>query len=285
MAIASSWTKWKPCLAPTIRTQGTRAPLFLVHGAEGNVLLYRQVTQYLDPDQPVYGLQSQGLNGNGGLATTFPEMAAAYIKEIRTVQPHGPYHLGGYCLGGVIALEIARQLTDAGERVTSVFMLETYNLKPLSPRKFRVEAPIRFLQNIWFHAASFFTLSSSDRGKFLIEKLETAAGRIGIRVKAALHVLRNLGRADAPDDYPHLRVKEANDDANMEYDPKPYDGRVVVIRPKCYFVGQDSKDFGWGGVARRDLQVRELPVYPKAILAEPFCRQLAETMNAALRNA
>jgi len=80
-------------------------------------------------------------------------------------------------------------------------------------------------------------------------------------------------------------VKEANDDANMEYDPKPYDGRVVVIRPKCYFVGQDSKDFGWGGVARRDLQVRELPVYPKAILAEPFCRQLAETMNAALRNA
>jgi len=170
-----------------------------MHGAEGNVLLYRQVTQYLDPDQLVYGLQSQGLNGNGRLATTFPEMAAAYIKEIRTVQPHGPYHLGGYCLGGVIALEIARQLTDAGERVTSVFMLETYNLKPLSPRKFRVEAPIRFLQNIWFHAASFFTLSSSDRGKFLIEKLETAAGRIGIRVKAALHVLRNLGPREIPD--------------------------------------------------------------------------------------
>jgi amino acid adenylation domain-containing protein len=278
---------WKPLwssLVP-IRPQGTKAPLFLVHGAEGNVLLYRQMTQYLDPEQPVYGLQSQGLKGNAEFATTFPEMAAAYIKEIRTVQPHGPYHLGGYCLGGVIALEIARQLTDAGEEVGNVMMLESYNLRSVSLKNFRFQAPIRCLQNIWFHAANFFALRPAERWKFLQEKIDIATGRIGIRLKAVLHSLRNLGSAGTQDDYPHLRVKRANDDANWHYEPQPYDGRVTVIRPKCYFVGQKSEDFGWGGVVSGKLEVRELPVYPKAILTEPFCRELAEAMNESLRNA
>src|SRR5258708_36944968 len=96
---------------------GSSVGLFLSHGAEGNVLLDRNLARYLGPDQPVYGLQSQGLNGDGRLNTTIQEMASQYLKEIMTVQSHGPYFLGGYCFGGAIAFEMAQQLTPLGEKV------------------------------------------------------------------------------------------------------------------------------------------------------------------------
>ena len=277
---------WKPSwssLVP-IRPQGSKPPLFLIHGAEGNVLLYRQVTQYLGKDQPVYGLQSQGLNGNDAIFTTFQEMAAAYIKEIKTVQPQGPYNFGGYCLGGVVALEMARQLTDAGEKVDRVIMLESYNLKTLSMPKFHLLAPLRFVQNVWFHLANLFAVRLEDRRKFLSEKMDTAIARLGIRLRASLRSFREIGCDRAQEAFPHLKVKKVNDQAAFDYVPQPYDGRVVLIRPKGYFVGQRSYGLGWDGVIRRELEVHELPVYPKGILVEPFCRQLAETLNLSLSN-
>jgi amino acid adenylation domain-containing protein len=276
---------WKPSwssLVP-IRPQGSKPPLFLIHGAEGNVLLYRQVTQYLDKDQPVYGLQSQGLNGNDAIFTTFQEMAAAYIKEIKTVQPRGPYNFGGYCLGGVVALEMARQLMEAGEKVERVIMLESYNLKTLSMPKFHLLAPLRFAQNVWFHLANLFAVRREDRRKFLREKMDTTIARLGIRLRAALRSVREMGRERVQEAFPHLKVKKVNDQAAFDYVPQPYDGRVVLIRPKGYFVGQKSYGLGWDGVVRRELEVHELPVYPKGILVEPFCRQLAETLNTSLR--
>jgi hypothetical protein len=79
-------------------------------------------------------------------------------------------------------------------------------------------------------------------------------------------------------------VKKVNDQAAFDYVPQPYNGRVVLIRPKGYFVGQKSYGLGWDGVVRRELEVHELPVYPKGILVEPFCRKLAETLNLSLSN-
>jgi amino acid adenylation domain-containing protein len=277
---------WKPSWSSLvlIRPQGSKPPLFLIHGAEGNVLLYRQLTQYLDKDQPVYGLQSQGLNGNDAIFTTFQEMAAAYIKEIKTVQPHGPYNFGGYCLGGVVALEMARQLTDAGEKVERVIMLESYNLQTLSMPKFHLLTPLRFVQNICFHLANLFTVRPEDRRKFLDEKMDTAMTRLGIRLRTLLHSFLEMGGDRGQDAFPHLKVKKLNDQAAFDYVPQPYDGRVVLIRPKGYFVGQKSYGLGWDDVVRRELEVHELPIYPKGILVEPFCRQLAETLNTSLRS-
>ncbi len=277
---------WKPSwssLVP-IRPQGSKPPLFLIHGAEGNVLLYRQVTQYLDTDRPVYGLQSQGLNGNDAIFTTFEEMAAAYIKEIKTVQPHGPYNFGGYCLGGVVALEMARQLAEMGEKVERVIMLESYNVKTLSMPKFHLLAPLRLVQNVWFHLANLFAVRREDRWKFFGEKMDTAIARLGIRLRAALHGLLGMGCRRTQDAFPHLKVKKVNDQAAFDYVPQPYDGRVVLIRPTGYFVGQKNYCLGWDCVVRGGLEVHELAVYPKGILVEPFCRQLAETLNLSMRS-
>jgi hypothetical protein len=276
---------WKPSwssLVP-IEPQGSKHPLFLVHGAEGNVLLYRQVSKYLGPDQPVYGLQSQGLGGDGQMNTTIPSMATEYIKQMTTVQPHGPYFIGGYCLGGLIAFEIAQQLTAAGEKVELVVMLDTYNQAIVSPSRLRAQLPFHIVQNAWFHGAN--ALRAKDRRKFLSEKFDISVYRIGIRLRAGYHALRRMAGLEAPNAYPHLRVKKVNDDAADRYVPSAYGGRVAVIRSQGSFLGLGSPTLGWNEVVRGRLEVYELPVYPKGMLIEPFCLSLGETLRLCLRNA
>src|SRR5208337_673076 len=114
-----------------INRHGDRIPLFLIHAAEGNILLYRSLAAHLGTDQPVYGLQSAGLDGNTPVDPRFELVARNYIDEIRRIQSHGPYLLGGYCLGGTIALEMAQQLIEEGESVGLVALIEDYNVRAM----------------------------------------------------------------------------------------------------------------------------------------------------------
>jgi len=109
-----------------IQTEGTRPKLFLVHGAGGNVLGFRELSHYFGKDQPVYGLQARGVDGKHAPHETIDEMARSYLAELREVQPHGPYFLGGYSGGGVIAYEMAQQLLQVGEKVAFLGMIDTW---------------------------------------------------------------------------------------------------------------------------------------------------------------
>ena len=117
-------TKRWPCLVP-VKPTGTRPALFCVHGAKGNVLNFRELARRLPKDQPFYGLQLQGLNGVDPFHTTVDEMAAHYVSEVVSQQPDGPYYLGGFSGGGVVALEMARQLTEAGKAVALVLLFDS----------------------------------------------------------------------------------------------------------------------------------------------------------------
>lgn len=277
-----SWSSLVP-----IHPVGTRSPLFLIHGAEGNVLLYRQLTQYLRRDQPVYGLQSKGLNGSGCLNTTIQEMASQYIREVKVAQPRGPYFLGGYCLGGVIAFEMAQQFREKGEAVGLVLMLDTYNLSTADkPRLLFLRAPIHFVQNLWFHSANLFSIRRGNRKQFLSAKVDIELTRLRIRLHAAYHALQRIvKRKERSSYYPHLMVTKANDQAAARYVPKFYEGRVAVIRPKGNFWGLSSPTLGWGETVPGGLEIHEIPVRPKGMLVEPFCRLLAETVQSCLQNA
>ncbi|HJQ14980.1 MAG TPA: amino acid adenylation domain-containing protein [Anaerolineales bacterium] len=109
-----------------IRLQGSHPPLFCVH-ADGSVFIYRRFAEYLDPNIPIYGLQARGLaNPDHQPYHQIEEMAAHYIHEIRTVQPHGPYYLCAFSAGGLIIFEMARQLHALGEQVAFVGLLDAY---------------------------------------------------------------------------------------------------------------------------------------------------------------
>lgn len=113
-----------------IKPEGHKRPFFYVHPASGTVLLTSKLSRYIEAERPMYGLQSVGISGEKEPLTSIEEMAAYYIEEIKTVQPEGPYLLGGRCVGGRIAFDMAQQLMREGQKVLSLVLVES----PLSRR-------------------------------------------------------------------------------------------------------------------------------------------------------
>ncbi|MCX6892225.1 MAG: alpha/beta fold hydrolase, partial [Verrucomicrobia bacterium] len=119
---------WAPAwrsLVP-LQPQGGKPPLFFVHGWGGDVYGFLELAKLLPSDQPCYGIQAVGLDGRSARHTQVEEMAAYYIKEIVSFQPHGPIYLAGFSMGGIIAFEIARQLHRKGRRVAMLALIDTY---------------------------------------------------------------------------------------------------------------------------------------------------------------
>jgi hypothetical protein len=117
-----------------IQPLGGRPPLFCVHGHVGEVLFYRDLSRRLGAEQPFYGLQSHGLVG-GPAHSSVEAMAAEYLREVRFIQPRGPYFIGGFCLGAVVAFEMAQQLLSEGEQVALLALFwGTAHKSPIASR-------------------------------------------------------------------------------------------------------------------------------------------------------
>ena len=111
--------------AVPLQPEGTRTPLFLVHPGDGELLTYPALTTRLGTDQPSYGLRARGVDDDGEtMPSSVPEIAADYVSEVQRIQPHGPYVLGGFCVGGAIAVEMASQLQAAGEEIGLIVLLD-----------------------------------------------------------------------------------------------------------------------------------------------------------------
>jgi len=278
---------WKPkwsSLVP-IQPRGVRTPLFLVHGAEGNVLLYRNLASYLGEGKPVYGIQSQGLDRTKPVHTTFESMAKFYINELKSIQPRGPYFLAGYCLGGAIAFEMAQQLSRSGERIGLLAVFDSYN-----PHYITMKIPfylklIHKLQRLYFQAGNIIVSSSKYRHRYLWEKISLELSRFRVRINFLFSMLKNKIGADPELSFRHLEITRINDKAQAEYMPTLYDGRILVFKPKSYFAGFNDPGFGWGELATRGVDVIEIPAYSRGMLNEPFVQILAEKLNKEIIKA
>ncbi|MGW4241287.1 non-ribosomal peptide synthetase [Nocardia sp. NPDC004722] len=111
-----------------LRTTGSAQPLFCIHPIGGIAWSFAGLAAHLDPDQPLYGLQSPALLGAEPLPDSIEDWARRYVKEILTIQPTGPYHLLGWSLGGVIAHAMAVQLQEDGAEVALLAMLDSHNV-------------------------------------------------------------------------------------------------------------------------------------------------------------
>ncbi|MFT4167246.1 MAG: amino acid adenylation domain-containing protein [Microlunatus sp.] len=109
-----------------LRTTGSRPPLFCVHPIDGFSWQFAGLLRHLDPDQPMYGIQSPGLSGPLPAVSTIAELAGLYLAQVRSIQPHGPYRLAGYSFGGTVAYELAALLQSAGETVELLALLDAY---------------------------------------------------------------------------------------------------------------------------------------------------------------
>ena len=191
---AESWpAAWSSVVV--IQGGGTRRPFFCIHAAGGNVLEYHNLARHLGPDQPFYGLQAKGLDGKEEPHTTICEMAAHYIKEMRDVQPEGPYFIGGRSSGGTIAFEIACQLKAAGEEVALLALLDTYpagyfKLFPQSARG-RMQ---QMLERARAHVANLGELGFAAKLTYVATKLKYAPAKIKHRRIGGLTNYERIGR-------------------------------------------------------------------------------------------
>ena len=274
---------WKPSWASLVPVQpgGSKPLFFCVHGAGGNVLLYRDLARHMGADQPFYGLQAKGLDGKQPFHTRIEDMAADYIQEIRQLQPEGPYCLGGYCMGGDIAFEMARQLVRQGQTVAFLALLDTQrqwitNLKPY------IKWYQRY-QQIAFHIRNFLQADMQGKRGFLLEKASEAGRRIKRRYDIARSEIAYALKLRV--DKPLVLMEKINDNASIAYQPAPYPGRVTLFCPRTNYAGYNDPLYGWGNRLTAGVDVQQLSSYPAGMLVEPFVAELAEKMKACLENA
>ena len=266
-----------------IRPGGAKPPLFLVHAAYGNVLNYRDLASHLGPDQPVYGLQARGLDGKQPLLMRIEDMAAYYISEIKNIQPEGPYLLGGYCLGGTIALEMARQLHAQGQEAPLLALLETYNWANLPTMSLPVNIR-HYLQKIKFHWRNFLLLDSKGKNVFFREKANELKRRSKLWFGPIISKISHKGQSNNREHLLLSRLWETNDRAALSYVPEFYQGRISVFLPGKRYTIHNAPEMIWNKMAE-DVEIHELPVYPAGMLVEPFVRILAEKLEACIDKA
>ena len=269
---------WSSLVA--IQPSGSKPPFFCVHAHGGNVLNFRDLARRLGTDQPFYGLQAQGLDGQQTRHTRIEEMAAHYLNEIKTVQPEGPYFLGGYCFGGRVAFEMAQQLHAQGKRVALLAMIDSYapgypKLRPWFDR----EVKQRFLYH-WGNLKGTSAKEELDyvlqKGKILKNRLKTFANR---RIS---WLYLTLGIALPPRLQPFQQPKRVR----YNYARQTYPGRITMFSPVKGPAWVDHHpDMGWEGLAAEGLDIHEIPGSYAHIISEPFVGELADRLTACIDNA
>ena len=220
---------------------GARDPVFAVAGHNGDVFCYRALVEHLGDDQPFFGLQPPGLDGQSEPLTRVEDLAAYFAGQIRAFRPNGPYVIVGFCAGGGIAFELARQLLQSGAAISFVGLFGS----PY-PTWYRFLSQLRRwlaqqVERISRHARALVSLSSGERRVYVAEKLRLRKGH------------RDRVDAAAADPVLALRAKveRATIAASRSYTPGHFAGRVGLFLPSREWVRFGHAALGWRSVAQR----------------------------------
>jgi amino acid adenylation domain-containing protein len=277
-----------------IQAHGRRAPIYLVHGAGGGMFWgYSNVARHLDSDQPVYAFKSRGLDGLPEWQT-IEEMAANYLADLRAHQPRGPYLLGGYCFGGVVAYEMARQLKSQGEEVSLLALMNCSppNTEYGTPQRHSLRWQFKFLANLTYWFGCFlFSWTWRERSEFVRWKMKLirkkAFGTVAPSMKEQL-TMTDVDEMVNLADYSEKQrlVWQTHVRALTRYQPKPYAGKVTLFRTRghalmCSF----DENYGWGELAQSGVTMKIMPGGHGNILDEPHVRAVANALQNCLVEA
>ena len=264
----SSWSSLVP-IAPG----GSRTPLFCVHVQNGSVFFYHSLAKHLGPGQPFYALQSVGLQDDRAPLTRVEDMAAHYIAEMREVQPEGPYLLGGYCMGSYVALEMACQLQEQGQKVAMLAIFETDG----AWRKVK-----SFGQELGYHRGRLSTQSTRNKLAYLVNRIGFRIRRAKSIPKRRLIELAARLRGKVPNRFRIFHINELNIRANRNYVPRRYHGTIAYFQAKEGF--QQDPNYFWREVAD-GVELHSVPGAAIGMFREPHVQALARALTAALERA
>ena len=244
-----------------MQPNGSRPPLFCVHGVGGNVLRFSGLVRSLGEDQPCYGLQALGVDGKSAPHTSLEEMAAFYVQEIQVEFPQGPYMVCGYSSGGVVAYEMAKQLERSGRRVALLALFDTYHPdfyaddsdRILIRKKFResgVAAGVaEFFRVLWRHQTQRF----KNHAIRVCKRLDRSLPQFLVPHNLALHF------------YEASKVYQAGD----------FSGEIVLFRTTAN-AGDSGEDLGWARNAAQGVRVIKVPGTHDNFLLEPHVDRICE---------
>jgi thioesterase domain-containing protein len=234
---AESLAQQQRAIVP-LQPRGNGTPIFAVAGHNGDVFCFRALAHHLGADQPFFGLQPPGLDGCREPLTRVEDFAAYFAAQIRTVRPDGPYVIAGYCAGGTIAFELARQLLQEGAEIQALALFgspfaTSYRLLPQLRQRFGQVA-----ERVTRHIRAMTSLPAAERRSYISERLGN------------LKLKRAAQRQAAPDPVLVWRdqVGRATLAAIRRYTPGIFPGRLSLFWP-CKECGGDALAL-WPSVAQ-----------------------------------
>ena len=273
-----------PCLIP-IQPEGNKSPFFCLHPIAGVVFPYFDLASLLGKDRPFYGIQSLGFMENEKLLTSIEEMASYYIKAIKTVQPHGPYYLGGWSLGVVIAFEMARQLEEIGEVTERLILID---LQPSSTSKLtKLYFGFKFfitqaLPQIWPYVYDYVQLQNQANVRVFAQDAlpSIQSANKSQTLGKVLNRINSLIRSSRP----LLRVMQGNTQALVRYTPKHYTGKITLLRTsKPWNSNTQDPTLGWSQFSTQEVETHLIPGHHLNLLREPHLKVLAQTLKNLLK--
>jgi amino acid adenylation domain-containing protein len=264
------------CLVP-LKPNGSKPPIYIVHGAGLNVLNFVNLSKCFDKDQPVYGIQGIGAKGYEDWYKSIEDMASHYIDEIIKINSKGPYALAGFSFGGVVAFEMAKQLKEKGKTVSLIALLDSYLDSSYYFPTFQQKWLIRYYDR---------TLRRLD---FLKEMLSSWKGfKLRLNAKKEYLLKQHFGQNNLTEEEA-LALKEFEEADHMVmkivncYHLKPQDFEVNLFRAKDDMNYKlDPTHLGWKKAALRGVNIYNIPGEHLDIVSPPNDRVLAKMIQDVL---
>ncbi|MFN8441273.1 MAG: beta-ketoacyl synthase N-terminal-like domain-containing protein [Caldilineaceae bacterium] len=247
-----------------IQPEGKKPPFFCVHPIGGVVFPYYRLAALLGKEQPVYGLQAVEVNGRPSIS--IEQMATTYIAAIRSVQPQGPYFLGGWSFGALVAYEMARQLDLAGASIGLTVSLD--QAAPAEDKFVNTWKGLQFLvttgiPNIWPYAREYMQWSSQS------------SNRSATRQQYHSQAMGTM-----------LRIMRANGQSIFAYQPAPYRGPITLFQTTAQLRNTKGElTWGWHKLAQGGVIRIEVPGHHMNLLNDPHVNVLAEKLRIVLQQA
>ena len=260
-----------------------KTPFFLVAGMFGNVLNLRHLAMHLGADQTVYAIQAKGLMGDDEPHRRFEDMARDYLEEIRTVQPEGPYYVGGFSGGGLTAMEMAHQLASGGETVGILVLLDSLpaeDMHPTTQQKISIHR-----QKLQRQGPAYLVSWLRNQYKWRMEQLQK-------RREPAV-------RESSPAEFRSKQIEIAFREALVHYETPVYGGPAVLFRPShdehypigngYFFVDTNrsivNHENRFGPKIAGGIEVKVVTGNHDSMVLEPHVRRMGATLRSCLEKA
>lgn len=272
--VLENWSSLTP-----IKSSGTKPPLYVIHGADHNVLIFETLSRTLDKEQPVFGLQAKGLNGIDEPHDSVEKMAAHYVSEIIESNPVGPYAIAGYSFGGVIAFEMAKILKAKNKEVKSLVMLDSYVYPPYNfePSFKRTKAHLKYsIGQVLFIFKTMLESKENFNRRLRIIKSQVKS----LYLKMALGKKERY-KLEVP--WP-FELDNKHRIAVSNYHIIPEDLRVDLIKVEDnnIFYAHDTDFLGWKEVAKGGVDRYVIPGNHQNMFQSPNDKSLGRILQTIL---